>query len=161
MRGKRDAFGVDPGTGFDGVRATEAELEAWRKANPGRSRPAVARSRCQRCGTRIWHSGIAVGAHRGSKKCRETAARLDLATAAARLEAEVFEPRRRLEAAVEDIARVAREWPDGVHTCAELQKLEPGRRPCTCGRCPASGVVWSPDGGRHGLFVLGDGVIEG
>jgi hypothetical protein len=125
MRGKRDAFGVDPGTGFDGVRATEAELEAWRKANPGRSRPAVARSRCQRCGTRIWHSGIAVGAHRGSKKCRETEARLNQAAEQAR-----------------EQERQARQF--AAETCA--------RR---------SGTVWSPDGGRHGLFVLGDGVIEG
>ena len=44
----------------------------------------------------------------------------------------------RLEAAIADIERAGREYPDGVHTCAELQKLEPGRRPCTCGRCPAS-----------------------
>ena len=36
---------------------------------------------------------------------------------------------------LEEIARVSREYPDGVHTCAELQRLEPGRRPCTCGRC--------------------------
>lgn len=35
-----------------------------------------------------------------------------------------------------EIERVGREFPDGVHTCAQLQKLEPGRRPCTCGRCP-------------------------
>lgn len=35
-----------------------------------------------------------------------------------------------------DIERVSREWPDGIHSCAELQLLEPGRRPCTCGRCP-------------------------
>lgn len=35
-----------------------------------------------------------------------------------------------------EIDRVSREWPDGIHTCAELQALEPGRRPCTCGRCP-------------------------
>ena len=42
----------------------------------------------------------------------------------------------RLAAAIADIERVAREWPDGIHTCAELQQLEPGRRPCTCGTCP-------------------------
>jgi hypothetical protein len=40
--------------------------------------------------------------------------------------------------AVDEIERVAREWPDGVHTCAELQRMEPGRRPCTCGSCPSS-----------------------
>ncbi len=44
----------------------------------------------------------------------------------------------RLKAAVDEVARVGREYPDGIHTCAELQKSEPGRRPCTCGRCPAS-----------------------
>ncbi len=42
----------------------------------------------------------------------------------------------RLEASIAEIERIGREYPDGVHTCAELQKLEPGRRPCTCGRCP-------------------------
>jgi hypothetical protein len=36
-----------------------------------------------------------------------------------------------------EIAHVAAEWPDGIHTCAELQQLEPGRRACTCGRCPS------------------------
>jgi hypothetical protein len=36
---------------------------------------------------------------------------------------------------IEEVARVGREWPDGIHTCEELQRLEPGRRPCTCGRC--------------------------
>jgi hypothetical protein len=39
---------------------------------------------------------------------------------------------------LDDIARVGREWPDGIHTCEELQRLEPGRRSCTCGRCPAA-----------------------
>jgi hypothetical protein len=41
------------------------------------------------------------------------------------------------QATIREVAHVSREWPDGVHTCAELQKLEPGRRPCTCGRCPS------------------------
>ena len=40
---------------------------------------------------------------------------------------------------LDEVARVANEYPDGVHTCEELQKLEPGRRPCTCGRCEVSG----------------------
>jgi hypothetical protein len=40
------------------------------------------------------------------------------------------------QSTIREVARVAREWPDGIHTCAELQRLEPGRRPCTCGRCP-------------------------
>ena len=47
----------------------------------------------------------------------------------------------RLQTAVADVERVGREWPDGVHTCAELQEMEPGRRPCTCGRCPGSGTA--------------------
>jgi hypothetical protein len=37
---------------------------------------------------------------------------------------------------IDEVARVGREYPDGIHTCAELQRLEPGRRPCTCGGCP-------------------------
>ena len=50
------------------------------------------------------------------------------------------EPRVRIsQETLDEVARVAREWPDGVHTCAELQRAEPGRRPCTCGRCP---VTW-------------------
>ena len=36
---------------------------------------------------------------------------------------------------IDEVARAQREYPDGIHTCAELQRLEPGRRPCTCGRC--------------------------
>jgi hypothetical protein len=36
---------------------------------------------------------------------------------------------------IAEVAQVSREYPDGIHTCAELQALEPGRRPCTCGRC--------------------------
>lgn len=64
MRGKRDAYGVDPATGFDGVRATPEELAAWFKSHPRQPVPSVARSRCQRCGTRIWHSGVGVGGHR-------------------------------------------------------------------------------------------------
>jgi hypothetical protein len=39
------------------------------------------------------------------------------------------------QATIREVAHVAAEWPDGIHTCAELQALEPGRRPCTCGRC--------------------------
>lgn len=42
---------------------------------------------------------------------------------------------------LDEVARVANEYPDGIHTCEELQRLEPGRRPCTCGRCPAG--AWS------------------
>lgn len=40
------------------------------------------------------------------------------------------------QSTLREVAHVACEWPDGIHTCAELQRLEPGRRPCTCGRCP-------------------------
>jgi hypothetical protein len=41
-------------------------------------------------------------------------------------------------ATLDEVGRVAREWPDGIHTCEELQAAEPGRRPCTCGRCPSA-----------------------
>ena len=87
MRSRRDAYGVDPSTGFDGVRATQEELADWAKANPTHPRPSVARSRCQRCGTRIWHSGMAIGSHRRSEKCRTLAAKLREATEQARQEA--------------------------------------------------------------------------
>lgn len=40
------------------------------------------------------------------------------------------------QSTIREVELVGREWPDGVHTCAELQRAEPGRRPCTCGRCP-------------------------
>jgi hypothetical protein len=43
-------------------------------------------------------------------------------------------------ATLDEVGRVAREWPDGIHTCEELQAAEPGRRPCTCGRCPSAQV---------------------
>ena len=36
---------------------------------------------------------------------------------------------------IEDVARVSALWPDAIHTCEELQRLEPGRRPCTCNGC--------------------------
>ncbi len=42
------------------------------------------------------------------------------------------------QSTLREVALVAREWPDAIHTCAELQRLEPGRRPCTCGRCPSA-----------------------
>ena len=41
------------------------------------------------------------------------------------------------QSTLREVRHVSREWPDGIHTCAELQQTEPGRRPCTCGRCPA------------------------
>lgn len=40
------------------------------------------------------------------------------------------------QSTLREVARVSAEWPDAIHTCAELQRAEPGRRPCTCGRCP-------------------------
>jgi|HubBroStandDraft_3_1064219.scaffolds.fasta_scaffold226360_2 hypothetical protein len=42
------------------------------------------------------------------------------------------------QSTIREVGHVAREWPDGIHTCAQLQELEPGRRPCTCGRCPSA-----------------------
>jgi hypothetical protein len=39
------------------------------------------------------------------------------------------------EATLDNMRRIDAAYPDGVHTCAELQILEPGRRPCTCGGC--------------------------
>ena len=49
---------------------------------------------------------------------------------------------------LDEIERVSNEWPDGVHTCAELQVLEPGRRPCSCGRCYSEvrGETYGPQG---------------
>ncbi len=65
-----------------------------------------------------------------------------------------------------EVARVAREWSDGIHTCAELQKLEPGRRPCTCGRCPEKVIVTAAElqaaflaARAHGK-ILGDDVLR-
>lgn len=39
-----------------------------------------------------------------------------------------------------EIEKVSAEWPDGIHSCAWLQEHEPGRRPCTCGRCGRPGT---------------------
>jgi hypothetical protein len=41
------------------------------------------------------------------------------------------------QATIREVAHVSAQWPDGIHTCQELQRLEPGRRACTCGRCPS------------------------
>lgn len=54
--------GVNPSTGFTQVVPTADEVAAWRRKYPRRHPPY--RSKCQRCGRRIWHSGIAIGAHR-------------------------------------------------------------------------------------------------
>ena len=61
-------MGVNPSTGFEGVRPTDDEVAAWRSKYPRRHPPY--RSACSRCGTRIWHVGIAIGAHR--RACKGT-----------------------------------------------------------------------------------------
>jgi hypothetical protein len=50
------------------------------------------------------------------------------------------------QSTLDEVARVGREYPDGVHTCSELQQLEPGRRPCTCGRCITEAHYHQSDG---------------
>jgi len=55
-------MGVNTSTGFEQVRPTQDEKDAWAAKYPRRYPPY--RSRCMRCGTRIWHSGMAVGSHR-------------------------------------------------------------------------------------------------
>ena len=47
---------------FREVRPTEDELTDWRRRYPRRRPPY--RSQCIHCEKRIWHSGIAIGAHR-------------------------------------------------------------------------------------------------
>jgi hypothetical protein len=59
-------MGVNPRTGFYQVTPTADEVADWRKRYPRRHPPY--RSACQRCGTRIWHSGIAIGSHRRACK---------------------------------------------------------------------------------------------
>ena len=44
------------------------------------------------------------------------------------------------QSTLREVRRVAAEYPDGIHSCAELQQIESGRRSCTCGRCPVGGV---------------------
>lgn len=55
---------------FTRVQPTEAEVRAYRKRAYGspdaRFSPAVYRVVCNRCGKRIWKSGIGVGSHRRS-----------------------------------------------------------------------------------------------
>ena len=51
---------------FRDVVATQEEVAAYvAKSN---HRPAVGRAVCVRCGTRIWKSGLGVGAHRRACK---------------------------------------------------------------------------------------------
>jgi hypothetical protein len=40
-----------------------------------------------------------------------------------------------LEDTLANVRYVADNWPDGVHTCRQLQLFEPGRRTCSCGTC--------------------------
>lgn len=54
---------------FRQVSPTEDELSAWRRKYPNRPTTPY-RSQCTRCGKRIWHSGIGVGAHRRACKGR-------------------------------------------------------------------------------------------
>jgi hypothetical protein len=62
-------MGVNPSTGFEQVRPTEDEKAAWvARYGPRHHHPY--RSRCMRCGTRIWHSGLAIGSHR--RACKGT-----------------------------------------------------------------------------------------
>jgi hypothetical protein len=49
------------------VRATPEELADWRKRYPRRANHPPYRVECRRCGTRMWLSGIGLGAHR--RKC--------------------------------------------------------------------------------------------
>lgn len=62
-------MGVNPSTGFEQVTPTADEKAAWDRRYP-RRRTRPYRSRCTRCGTRIWHSGIAIGSHR--RACKGT-----------------------------------------------------------------------------------------
>jgi hypothetical protein len=59
--------GVNPATGFTQVVPTAEEVADWRRRYPRQKYPPY-RSECQRCGRRIWHTGIAVGAHRRACK---------------------------------------------------------------------------------------------
>jgi hypothetical protein len=49
--------------GFTRVKETPEEVAEYQAKNRGRQ-PSVYRSRCDRCGKRIWHSGFGVGGHR-------------------------------------------------------------------------------------------------
>jgi hypothetical protein len=65
-------MGVNPSTGFDQVRPTEAEKADWDRKYPRQAGHYPYRSACQRCGRRIWHSGIGVGSHRRACKGRQS-----------------------------------------------------------------------------------------
>lgn len=49
--------------GYRYVVATPEEVAAYLKRHPGYRTPAVRRIECERCGKRIWGSGMAVGSH--------------------------------------------------------------------------------------------------
>jgi hypothetical protein len=53
---------------FRQVRPTPEERADWAKRYPNRAKFPPYRSQCVRCGTRIWHSGIAIGSHRRACK---------------------------------------------------------------------------------------------
>jgi len=59
--------GVNPATGFTEVRPTAEERADWDRKRPRQAGHYPYRSACQRCGTRIWHAGIGIGAHRPEK----------------------------------------------------------------------------------------------
>jgi hypothetical protein len=63
-------MGVNPSTGFEQVRPTDDEKAAWDAKRPRQAGHYPYRSRCMRCGTRIWHSGIGIGSHR--RACKGT-----------------------------------------------------------------------------------------
>jgi hypothetical protein len=48
------------------VRATQDEIDAWRRKYPRRRPPY--RVECVHCGTRMWLSGIGLGSHRRACK---------------------------------------------------------------------------------------------
>lgn len=61
--------------GVHEVRATAEEVAAWREKHPRRPGTPY-RVACDRCGQRLWLSGIGLGAHRRAcQKGRENAAR--------------------------------------------------------------------------------------
>jgi len=61
-------MGVNPSTGFRQVVPTADEKADWDRKRPRQAGHYPYRSACHRCGTRIWHSGIGIGAHRRACK---------------------------------------------------------------------------------------------
>lgn len=54
---------------FFEVRPDKDEVAEWFAKHPRRRPPY--RSKCRRCGKRIWHSGVAVAAHRRACKANQ------------------------------------------------------------------------------------------